>query len=30
VLNPLQVICRRAVEDGQIAVDPTHRLRLPA
>ena len=29
-LNPLQVICRRAIEDGEIAVDPTDGLRLPA
>jgi integrase len=30
VLNPLQVICRRAVRDGELAVDPTDGLELPA
>jgi integrase len=29
-LNPLQVLCRRAIEAGELAVDPTSRLRLPA
>jgi integrase len=29
-LNPLQVIVRRAIEDGEVTVDPTKRLRLPA
>lgn len=29
-LNPLQVICRRAVRDDEIAVDPTDGLELPA
>jgi len=29
-LNPLQVICRRAVRDDVIAVDPTDGLELPA
>ncbi len=29
-LKPLQVICRRAIEDGDLAVNPSERLRLPA
>jgi integrase len=29
-LNPLQVIVRRAIEAGEMTVDPTRRLRLPA
>jgi integrase len=29
-LNPLQVICRRAVRDDEMAVDPTDGLELPA
>ncbi|MFP5364860.1 MAG: tyrosine-type recombinase/integrase [Thermoleophilia bacterium] len=29
-LNPLQVLCRRAVHDGELSVDPTDGLRLPA
>jgi integrase len=29
-LKPLQVIYRRAIEDGDIAVNPCERLRLPA
>ncbi len=29
-LNPLQVICRRALHDGELAIDPTDGLRLPA
>jgi len=29
-LNPLQVICRRAVHDGDLAIDPTDGLRLPS
>jgi integrase len=29
-LNPLQVICRRAVRDDELAVDPTDGLELPA
>lgn len=29
-LNPLQVICRRALRDDEIAVDPTDGLELPA
>ncbi len=29
-LNPLQVICRRAIHDGELAIDPTDGLRLPA
>lgn len=29
-LRPLQVICRRAMEDGDLAVNPSERLRLPA
>jgi integrase len=29
-LNPLQVICRRAVHDGDLAIDPTEGLLLPA
>jgi integrase len=29
-LNPLQVICRRALRDGEIAIDPTDGLELPA
>jgi integrase len=29
-LKPLQVIFRRAIEDGDIAVNPCERLRLPA
>ncbi len=29
-LNPLQVMCRRAVHRGELAVDPTEGLRLPA
>ena len=29
-LNPLQVLCRRAMHDGELAVDPTRGLRLPA
>lgn len=28
-LNPLQVICRRAVRDDELAVDPTDGLELP-
>lgn len=30
VLNPLQVICRRALRDGELALDPTDGLELPA
>jgi integrase len=30
VLMPLRVIFRRAVEDGDVAVNPTEKLRLPA
>jgi integrase len=30
VLNPLQVICRRAVHRGELTVDPTDGLELPA
>src|SRR5204863_1609587 len=29
-LKPLQVIYRRAIEDGDLAVNPCERLRLPA
>ena len=29
-LNPLQVICRRAVQAGKLAIDPTDGLLLPA
>jgi integrase len=29
-LKPLQVIYRRAIEDGELAVNPSERLRLPA
>ena len=29
-LKPLQVICRLAIEDGDLAVNPCERLRLPA
>jgi integrase len=29
-LKPLQVIYRRAIEDGELAVNPCERLRLPA
>jgi hypothetical protein len=29
-LNPLQLICRRAVRDDELAVDPTDGLELPA
>ena len=27
---PLRAICRRAIEDGHLAVNPTSHLRLPA
>lgn len=30
VLDPLRVVCRRALRDGLIAVDPTKGLELPA
>ncbi|MDQ6750662.1 MAG: site-specific integrase [Actinomycetota bacterium] len=30
ILNPLQVICRRAMHRGEIAIDPTDGLQLPA
>ena len=30
VLMPLRVIYRRAIEDGDLAVNPTSHLRLPA
>lgn len=29
-LNPLQVLCRRALRDGEISIDPTDGLELPA
>jgi integrase len=29
-LNPLQVMCRRAIRDGVLAIDPTDGLELPA
>jgi integrase len=29
-LKPLQVIYRRAMEDGELAINPCERLRLPA
>ena len=29
-LKPLQVIYRRAIEDGDLAINPCERLRLPA
>jgi len=30
VLDPLRVVCRRALEDDELQVNPTDRLRLPA
>jgi integrase len=29
-LKPLQVICRRALDDGDLAINPCDRIRLPA
>jgi hypothetical protein len=30
MLMPLRVIVRRAIQDGELAVNPTEHLRLPA